>query len=77
MCNKYSIVISYNRALRGIDYTTAFLVKVWLTINPFKGLISAVTMLILLNSYLVLLNERTNIIDVIPCFAADRVNAVA
>jgi hypothetical protein len=57
--------------MRGIDYTNAFLIKVWLTMNPIKGLVIGVTFMILLNSYILLLNERVTNIDTVVCFGND------
>lgn len=60
------------RALRGIDYSTAFLVKVWFTMNPAKGLISGIICFVMLNSYILFLNERMAQVDVIDCYFDDR-----
>ena len=54
--------------MRGIDYTNTFLVKVWLTMNPVKGLFFGVFTFICINSYLLLLQERGDTIMQIHCY---------
>ena len=54
--------------MRGMDYTNAFLVKVWLTINPVKGLFIGVLVFLTVNSYLLLLVERGVAISEFDCY---------
>ena len=56
------------RALRGIDYTSAFLVKVWLTMNPIKGLLIGFLFFIFLNSYLLFIIERGSNNYLMTCY---------
>lgn len=59
-------------ALRGIDYTNSFLVKVWLTMNPMKGLMLGFIFFIFLNSYLLFTVERINDNIGIACYYNER-----
>jgi hypothetical protein len=54
--------------MRGIDYSNAFLVKVWLTINPIKGLFMAVSLFIIINSYLLMMTERREEALYVACY---------
>lgn len=59
--------------MRGIDYTNSFLVKVWLTMNPLKGLILSFSFYIALNSYLLFLVERSaGSYNLMSCYEADK-----
>ncbi|CDW77260.1 calcium-activated potassium channel [Stylonychia lemnae] len=64
-------------ALRGIDYSTAFLIKVWLTMNPVKGLVFGIIFFLFINSFVLYLNERSASIDYIPCYEEDHLYAVS
>lgn len=56
------------RAMRGIDYTSTFLVKVWLTMNPFKGLLFFFIFYILSNSYMLYVVERAHADFYMSCY---------
>jgi hypothetical protein len=62
-------------ALRGIDYTNSFLVKVWLTMNPLKGLLTCFLFFICLNSYLLFTVERINDNIGIACYYNERASS--
>ena len=57
--------------MRGIDYSSAFLIKVWLTMNPVKGLMIGIIFFLSMNSYILFLNERHASLDVIVCYEED------
>ena len=72
-----SLILSFSSsALRGMDYTNSFLVKVWLTLNPIKGLAVSVSFIIMLNAYILMVSERVTNVDSIPCYSFDRRSGV-
>ncbi len=59
-------------ALRGIDYTSGFLIKSWITTNPIKSLVTGVVGFILVNSYALYLFERQREYwDLEACFSSE------
>jgi hypothetical protein len=58
--------------MRGIDYSNAFLVKVWLTMNPVKGLLLGFVFFIVLNAYMLFVSERIEDFDTITCYLNER-----
>lgn len=57
--------------MRGIDYSDAFLFKVWMTMNPIKGLFLGVLAFLIINSYLLLLVERGDLNSEFSCYESE------